>query len=287
MIDGMKADFPIRYLCGKFGVSESGFHAWRRRPQSATAARFVALQSKVLGIFTQTKRSVGHRKITTLLERQYGVRVDRKTVLKSMRASRLMPLETRAAFRKYATRKAHLPDPGDLVERRFTATTPGAVLVGDITYVPTQQGWLYVATVIDLATRMVLGCASSKHPNAELVVTAIQRAKRTGLITPDAIFHSDHGGQYRAHRFRAFCERNGIRRSMGAKFQCFDNAVAEAFFSRLKNERLRWNTFTSRAEATAEVADYVRYYNTVRPHQTLGQRTPLEALQATTAAHAA
>lgn len=279
MIERMKADFDVVYLCGRLGVSESGYYAWRGRPLSATDAWRWELTAKVLGVFVDSERTYGHRKITVELRRQHQIVVDRKTVLKIMQSLGIMPPAAQAAFRRAAARTQTSPDPADLVDRRFDAfVEPGTVLVGDITYVPTAEGWLYVATVIDLATRMVLGWASGKRQTAELAVTALRRAIKTGHVKPKAIFHSDHGTQYRSKRFARFCRRNGIRRSMGKNFQCWDNAVAESFFSSLKNERLRWVRFTTRRAATRETADYIRFFNTRRPHQTLGYATPAETM---------
>ena len=278
MIDRMKAEFGIVYLCQRLQVSESGYHAWVSRPQSATTQRRWELTAKVLGTFVESGRAAGHRKITATLRADHGTHVNRKTVLKVMRDLGVMPPAARAAYRRAAARARSAPDPADLVERRFDAVAPGTVLVGDITYVPTAEGWLFVATVIDLATRSVLGWASGKRQTAELVVTALRRAIATGHLTPGAIFHTDHGTQYRSKRFTRFCGRHGIRRSMGKNFECWDNAVAESFFSKLKNERLRWIHFTTRHAATYEVADYIRYFNTRRRHQTLGYATPAETM---------
>lgn len=279
MIDRMKADFGIAYLCAKFAVSASGYYAWRIRPQSATAAWRWELTAKVLGLFMESGRAHGHRKLTADLWSQHQISVDRKTVLKIMQSVGIMPPAAQAAFRRAAARAQRAPDPEDLLDRRFDALIqPGTVLVGDITYVPTGEGWLYVATVIDLATRMVLGWASGSRQTAALAVTALRRALASGYVRPGAIFHSDHGTQYRAKRFARFCGRNGIRRSMGKNFQCWDNAVAESFFSKLKNERLRWVQFATRRAATYETADYIRYFNTRRPHQTLGYATPAQTM---------
>ncbi|MFK4763131.1 IS3 family transposase [Microbacterium sp. ZW T5_45] len=291
MIERMKADFSIVFLCARLKVSVSGFHAWRKRPVSARAERRWQLSTKVLNVFVDSSRAAGHRKIAATLAADFGVHANRKTVLAIMRDLGIMPPAARAAFRRAAARARTTPDPGDLLERRFQDTVePGTVLVGDITYVSTGQGWLYVATAIDLATRTVLGWASSKRQTAALVITALSRAIATGHVRPGAIFHSDHGTQYRSRRFMMFCARAGIRRSMGKNFECWDNAVAESFFSKLKNERLRWHRFTSRHAATREVADYIRYFNDRRRHQALGYATPAEAmahLTRTTAAKAA
>ncbi len=277
MIDGLKADFGIKYLCERLGVTESGYHARAGRALSPRSARRWELTARVLGAFVESGRADGYRKITAQLHAD-GVEVNPKTVLRVMRDLGIMPPAARAAYRRAAARARRSPDPADLVERRFTATEPGTVLVGDITYVPTEEGWLYLATVIDLTTRMVLGWATSKRQTTGLIVTAMRKAIATGHVKPGAIFHTDHGAQYRSKRFARFCARNGIRRSMGKNFECWDNAVAESFFSKLKNERLRWLRFSTRRHATREITSYIHRFNTRRRHQTLGYATPAEMM---------
>lgn len=140
MIDRMKAEFGISYLCAKFQVSESGYHAWVSRPPSATARRRWALSAKVLGAFVDSRRAAGHRKITATLRAEEGIAVNRKTVLRVMRDLGVMPPAARAAYRRAAARARATPDPDDLVERHFDVVEPGTVLVGDITYVSTAEG---------------------------------------------------------------------------------------------------------------------------------------------------
>ena len=226
----------------------------------------------------ESGRAAGHRKITATLRADHGTHVDRKTVLKVMRDLGVMPPAARAAYRRAAARARSAPDPADLVERRFDAVAPGTVLVGDITYVPTAEGWLFVATVIDLATRSVLGWASGKRQTAELVVTALRRAIATGHLTPGAIFHTDHGTQYRSKRIHPVLRAPRHPSLDGEELRVLGRPVAESFFSKLKNERLRWIHFTTRHAATYEVADYIRYFNTRRRHQTLGYATPAETM---------
>jgi putative transposase len=278
VIDGLKADFGIKYLCEKLGVSESGYHARTSRPVSVRESRRWEVTARVLGAFVESGRADGYRKIAATLNAE-GLSINDKTVLRVMRSLGIMPPAARAAYRKAAARGVRSADPADLLERRFQQVLdPGAALVGDITYVPTAEGWLYLATVIDLSSRAVLGWATGKRQTAELVVTALRRALKTGHVAPAAIFHSDHGTQYRSQRFARFCARHGIRRSMGKNYECWDNAVAESFFSKLKNERLRWLRFSTRHHATHEIRDYITHFNTRRRHQALGYSTPAQTL---------
>jgi transposase InsO family protein len=178
----------------------------------------------------------------------------------------------------------------DLIERDFTAGPgsgpgggaghqPGERLVGDITYLRTGQGWLYLATVIDLATRMVVGWQMTTHMRTTLVTDALAMAIDAGHVPRDAIFHSDRGTQYTSAQFALFCKDNHVRTSLGRTGVCWDNAAAESFFASLKNEMYHRQVFTTRARARFAVADYIEvFYNRQRLHSTLGYRTPLEAL---------
>lgn len=273
----MKAEFPVTYLCSKFGVSTSAFYAWSISHTTATQQRRDELTVLVIDAFATSKSAAGYRKVTAALHRQ-DVVVNRKTVAGIMAENALMaPLAVRN-FTRSTARKARVKDPQDLLLREFASLVPGAILVGDITYVPTREGWLYVATVIDLATRAVLGYATGNRQDTSLIIRAMTMAKRSGLVVPGSVFHSDHGTQYRSKRFTNYCRASGIHRSMGARMQCWDNAVAESFFSKLKTERLDWVTFTTRKAAEVDVIDYITHFNNDRLHQTLGYATPAEKL---------
>jgi transposase InsO family protein len=160
----------------------------------------------------------------------------------------------------------------DLIGRDFTAPAPGQRLVGDITYLPTQEGWLYLATTIDLFNREVVGHAMADHMRAELVADAVELAHRRGLVQPKAIFHSDRGSQYTSAEFRATLTRLRMRPSMGRVGSCYDNAVAESFFATQIGTRV-WAT---RDQARQAVFAYLNYYNHDRLHSTLKHRTPYE-----------
>ncbi len=167
----------------------------------------------------------------------------------------------------------------DLIGRDFTATAPGTRLVGDITYLKTGEGWLYLATVIDLATRMVTGWQLASHMRTSLVTDALAMAISHGHIQPGAVFHSDRGAQYTSAEFTRFCQAHGVRTGVGRTGVCWDNAAAESFFAALKNEMYHRQAFPDRARARFAVADYIEiFYNRIRLHSTLGYRTPAEVL---------
>jgi len=167
----------------------------------------------------------------------------------------------------------------DLIGRDFTAPAPGQRLFGDITYLRTGEGWLYLATVIDLATKMVVGWQLADHMRTSLVTGALDMAIGGGHVPPGAIFHSDRGAQYRSAAFAGFCQASSIATSTGRTGVCWDNAAAESFFGALKNEMYHRQTFPDRARARFAVADYIEvFYNRKRLHSAPGYRTPAEAL---------
>lgn len=277
MIAQLRADFPVTYLCSKLGVSTSGFYDWASALPSAATLRREALTARVIIEFAASNGVAGYRKVTAACHRA-GIAVDRKTIAGIMAGHGLRSPAAIRAFRRKKIRAQRAKDPQDLLLRDFASLIPGSILVGDITYVNTKQGWLYVATVIDLASRNVLGHACGATQTAALLISAMTMARTSGLIRPGAIFHSDHGSQYRSKKFANYCGRAGIRQSMGARMECWDNAAAESFFSKMKSERLDWCVFQTRKEAAAVVDDYIEHFNKTRLHQGLGYATPAEKL---------
>ena len=185
-----------------------------------------------------------------------------------------------------AGKAATVPDPDapsrpDLVRRRFDPPVPTTVLVGDITYLRTGRGWLYLAVVIDLATRMVVGWSMSERMTAGLAVAALEAAWARGYVAGGAIFHSDRGAQYTSRLMAERAEERGVRLSVGRTGSCHDNAVAESFFATLKNEMYSLRPWATRAEARHAVVGFIEaYYNRRRPHSTIGYQVPAERMAA-------
>jgi len=278
VITRLKAQFPVTFLCDRFGVSRSRYYEALAARADERATKRGVLTAAVITAFTESNRVAGYRKVTHALARQ-GISANRKTVNRIMTELGLISPHALRHFRTAKRRANRGSDPVDLLERDFSCVEVGRLLVGDITYVPTKEGWLYVATVIDLASRCVIGHASGPRQTSGLIIQALRNAKASGLVPVGAVFHSDHGTQYRSKKFINECGAHGIRRSMGARFQCWDNAAAESFFSKLKSERLDWTTFTTRHEATLEVDDYIAHFNTARLHQSLDYITPAEKIK--------
>ena len=277
MIDAEKANYPISFMCRLLRVPRSSFYAWTNRVETPTQARRRQLRAAITAEFKSSRQTSGCRRITAALNRR-GVECSVGLVADLMRELGLAAVQPRAYRRTTLPGDDPKPAP-DLIDREFTAPAPGQRLVGDITYLRTGEGWLYLATVIDLATRMVVGWQLAAHMRTVLVTDALQMAIDAGHVDDNAIFHSDRGTQYTSGEFDAFTAKNGIRRSLGRTGVCWDNAAAESFFATLKNEMYYRQTFATRARARFAVAEYIEvFYNRRRLHSTLGYRTPFEAL---------
>jgi putative transposase len=277
LIDVEKANYDITFMCRLLKVARSSFYAWRNRVETPTQARRRLLAAQVQAEFDASRKTSGCRRIAAALNRK-GIACSVGLVADLMRELGLAAVQPRAYKRTTVPGDAPVPAP-DLLQREFTADAVGQRLVGDITYLRTGEGWLYLATVIDLATRMVVGWQLAAHMRTSLVTDALQMAVDGGHVGDNAFFHSDRGTQYTSAEFVKFCADRGIRRSLGRTGVCWDNAAAESFFATLKNEMYHRQSFATRARARFAVAEYIEvFYNRRRLHSTLGYRTPFEAL---------
>jgi putative transposase len=277
VIDVEKASYKIAWMCALLGVPRSSFYAWRNKAETATAARRRELAARVRRVFGAGRGAYGCRRVAAQLNRE-GHPCSVGLVADLMRELGLRACQPRAYKRTTVPGEQPVTSP-DLIGRDFTAAAPGQRLVGDITYLRTGEGWLYLATVIDLATKMVTGWQLAGHMRTSLVTDALAMAISHGHVQPGAVFHSDKGCQYTSAEFARFCQANAIRPSTGRTGVCWDNAAAESFFGALKNEMYHRQAFPDRARARFAVADYIEvFYNRKRLHSALGYRTPFEAL---------
>jgi putative transposase len=277
VIDAEKANYKIAWMCRLLGVPRSSFYAWRNRAETATAARRRELAVRVKAAFEGGRGAYGCRRVAAQLNRD-GHPCSVGLVADLMRELGLRACQPRA-YKRTTVPGEQPPASPDLIGRDFTAAAPGQRLVGDITYLKTGEGWLYLATVIDLATRMVTGWQLASHMRTSLVTDALAMAITHGHVGPRAVFHSDRGTQYTSAEFTRFCKAHGVRTSVGRTGQCWDNAAAESFFAALKNEMYHRQAFPSPVRARFAVADYIEvFYNRQRLHSTLGYRTPFEVL---------
>jgi putative transposase len=277
-----KADYPISLMCRVFQVNRTSFHDWERRPPSDRELYDAFLIEKIKEIHTASDGTYGSPRIHAELRLEHGIRVSKKRVQRLMATAGLegipVPRKARTTVRVAGVRVAP-----DLVERDFNPQGPNRLWCADITYLPTWEGWLYLASVIDCFSRLIVGWCMLSHMRLELVERALEMAVARRRPEPGLIHHSDHGSQYTAVIFGQRCELLGIDVSMGSIGDCYDNAVCEAFHSTLKRECVHRRPWPTRAELKTGVFAYIEgFYNTRRRHSTLNHHSPLqyEALHA-------
>lgn len=267
------ADFPLELLCEVLGVSRSGYYAWARRAESARAQEDRALSSEILAAHQASRGRYGSPRVHAELRAQ-GHRVSRKRIARLMRRMGLAARRKRR-FRRTTDSRHAFPIAPNLLARNFTAQAPNRVWLADITYIWTGEGWLYLAAVLDLYTRKVVGWAMAEHLGQELALAALDMAIRRQQPTPGLVHHTDRGVQYAAHRYRARLRQHGMLCSMSRKGDCWDNAPMESFFASLKRELVEGAEYATRDEARAEVFVYLEgFYNQRRRHSSLGYLTP-------------
>jgi putative transposase len=273
-LDTVEYVYSVEFMCQRLGVSKSGYYDWRSRPESATAQRREELKLLITKAFKESDSTYGYRRIRAQL-RRWGHTVGPELVRRLMRELGLVPCQPRPRRRSLTQAGAAIVP--DLIGRNFTAEAPGEKLVGDITYIATGEGWLYLATVIDCCTKEVIGYAMDDHYQTPLISRAIRNAARNRKLAKDAIFHSDRGSNYMSAEFAKTLEQHGLRRSAGRTGVCFDNAMAESFFGALKNERVSRVTYLTREAARHDITRYIElWYNHKRLHSAVGYRPPRE-----------
>ena len=267
--------YPVRLLCRVLGVSRSGYYAWCRRPVSRRTQADRRLVVAIRVAHTASRGTYGSPRIYAELRAQ-GERCGRHRVARLMRQHGIRAKQARR-FR-VTTDSAHgRPVAPNLLARHFRAPGINQRWVTDLTYVATHEGWLYVAVVLDLYSRRVVGWAMQPRMSQELVLAALRMAVTQRRPPRGLLHHSDQGGQYAGPAYQAFLARHGIRPSMSRRGDCWDNAVVESFFKTLKTELVYHRSYRTRAEAQGDVFDYLeRFYNQRRRHSFLGYRSPAE-----------
>ena len=266
--------YPVEFMCERLGVSKSGYYDWRSRPDSATAQRREELKLLIQKAFEASDSTYGYRRVHAQLAR-WDVTAGLELVRRLMRALGLVPCQPKP--KRWSLTQAAAGALPDLVGRNFTAETPGKKLVGDITYIKTGEGWLYLATVIDCCTKEVIGYAMDDHYQTPLISRAIRNAARNRKLSSGAIFHSDRGSNYMSAEYAAVLKELELRQSAGRTGICFGNAMAESFFGVLKNERVSRVTYLTREAARQDITRYIEFwYNHKRLHSAVGYRPPRE-----------
>jgi putative transposase len=274
-IDAHKDQWPVRLLCDTLEVSPAGYYAWQQRPTSAQEQRREALVVEIGAIHAQFKRRYGSPRIhAELVARGHTCSVN---LVAHLMQEHGIAAKTKRKCRHTTDSNHHLPVAANLLDRQFNPSGANEVWVADITYIPTREGWLYLAAVEDLYSRRVVGWAMAEHMESRLVVDALEMAVHRRLPDEGLLAHSDRGSQYASEHYRLLLAKHGLDCSMSRRGDCWDNAPMESFFASLKKELVHDADFATRAEARAALFEYIEvFYNGQRRHSSLGYVSPVE-----------
>lgn len=266
-------DYGISVLCQFMKVCRSAYYAWLRAPESLYALANMVLSEKITDIFKTSRQTYGARRVKRVLARQ-GENVSLRRIGKLMKAAGLI-CKTVKKFKVTTCSNHDKPISPNLLKRNFNVSQKNQCWVGDITYLPTQNGWLYLATVIDLYSRKVIGWSMADHMRAELVNDALLMAIWKRKPSKGLIWHTDRGSQYASDSHRSILKDHRITQSMSRKGDCWDNAVAESFFHTLKTELVHHQKYKNQPEAKTEIFEYIEvFYNRTRIHSSNNYLSP-------------
>ncbi|MDF0668143.1 MAG: IS3 family transposase [Nitrospira sp.] len=275
-MQGHQREFRVTRMCRVLQVSRSGFYGWCRRTPSSRTQANQRLLTRMCVLHQQTREAYGTRKMWQLLKRE-GLVCGRHRVARLRREAGLVTLRRRRHARTIRARHPAVVEIPNRVNQQFAVSAKNRVWTADYTFVPTRTGWLYLAVVLDLYSRRIVGWAMSPRQTLTVVAEAWWMAWHHRRPAPGLIHHSDQGNQYRAALYQQLLARRGVLSSMSRKGNCYDNAPVESFFSSLKNELVHHRCFDHHTEARYAIAEYIEgFYNRQRLHQTLGYRSPEE-----------
>jgi putative transposase len=274
-IEGHRREWPVRLICEVLEVSPSGYYQWRRRPPCARRERREALAAEVEAIHREVKARYGSPRIHAELAAR-GVPCCANTVAKLMR-ERGIAAKTKRKFRCTTDSDHGRPVAENILDRQFEPEAADRAWTADITYIPTREGWLYLAAVEDLHSRRIVGWSMSERIDSRLVVNALEMAISRRLPGAGLVAHSDRGSQYASEHYQRALAGHGITCSMSRRANCWDNAPMESFFATLKKELVHDEDYATREVARASVFEFIEaFYNRVRRHSALGDKSPIE-----------
>lgn len=275
-IEEHRHEYPVTVMCQVLEVARNGYYKWRKQPLSARKVADLVLLMHIRDIFEQSKETYGSYRIHAELAEQ-GIRCGRKRVARLMRTYNLKPKTVRS-FKVVTTDSNHkLPVAPNRLKQQFSADRPDQLWLTDITYVPTAEGWLYLAVVLDVYSRRIVGWAMSDSLHRQLVIDALQMAITVRQPPPGLLHHSDRGSQYASDEYQALLTRAGMVTSMSRKGNCYDNAPVESFFGTFKTELVFHQQYATRAEARLDIFEYIEvFYNRFRRHSALGYKSPVK-----------
>jgi transposase InsO family protein len=278
-IEDRRVDYPIKIMCDVLGVSRAGYYAWRSRPESARSAANRELLEDIQQIHSDNRGRYGSPRIHVELKAQ-GHGVSRGRVERLMRRHGIQAIMARPRRARTTDSQHDHPIAPNLIKRDFDAAAPNLVWLADITYIDTDQGWLYLAAVMDLYSRKIVGWAMQDHMAAELPLTALRMAISAQKPDTGLIHHSDRGVQYASGDYRSALRVAGFRASMSRKADCYDNAPMESFFHTLKTELVHHQHYATKEQAKRDIFAYIEgYYNRTRRHSAIGYTSPIEMEQ--------
>lgn len=273
-IDEHRSTFRVEKMCAVLEVSRSGYYRWRRRPQSLRASENMMLLKQIRVAHEENRYVYGSPRITQEL-RSEGFRCSENRVARLMREHRIRA-KSKRRFKVTTNSKHNRPVAANLVQQNFTAKGPNQLWTSDITYVWTSEGWLYLAVILDVFSRTIVGWATSAWLTQKLVTDALNKALLQRRIAPGLIFHSDRGSQFASDAVKELLKQKQITQSMSAKGNCYDNAITESFFSTLKTEHIHSLNFRTRQQAHSSLFEYIEmFYNRKRRHSAIGFMAPL------------
>ena len=268
--------FHVTRLCRQLGVSRTGFCQWSRRAPSERSMANAVLDAQVAAIHAQSKRSYGRPRIVRGLRKE-GLRVGHERVRKSLERQGLRPVHKRP-YRVTTDSNHRKPIAPNVLNRRFDGWQVNRAWVADITYIATAEGWLYLACIMDLASRRIVGWSMSERMKADLVCQALKSAYWRRKPPAGLIMHSDRGSQYAGDSHRQLIKDYAMIQSMSRRGNCWDNAAMESFFKTLKVERVHLLRYDTRALAKLDIVDWIEgFYNHRRMHSSIGYQTPVDA----------
>ena len=274
-IRDLSGDWPVNMLCQTLTVTRSAYYDWKNKPCKVIGPEELALRRRMKELFAASRESLGSRMMKKNLRKE-GFEIGRDRTRRLMKVLNLKVKQKRK-YKVTTDSKHSFPVAENVLNRQFSPQAPNQVWGTDITYLWTQEGWIYLAVVIDLYSRRVVGWAMDRRMKKALVIRALMMAISLRRPPPGLIHHSDRGSQYASHAYQALLKQHDMIPSMSRKGNCWDNAPVERFFSSLKREWTGDRLYRTRQEAIADVREYVAvYYNSLRLHSTLGYKTPMD-----------